>query len=461
MLGSVSLSKVPETMGKDEELSAKVVVLGDSAVGKSTLVNAMVTKSSIKKASDQDFSDDEAVFKQTVIPAGSGQSKFNVRLKIWEYSTKQTKEESELILRNALFCIIIFDLRSSESANSAFNNWLLLREKFMPESFLFVVGTHLDMATARRVEASDLCKACAQNDGMYLEVSNTEGTNRDLLWRLIRQRINVVADIRKKLHNEAEEGLHAALDSDGEEFDPAAEHERKRKVKRDAFEKSLSETDVLDTQFLEGDVVCESVGSILSSTLGVDFWPGYENQEKDLRAIGENIAGHVRNISLDPSSAPKTNMEFVLRSVPAVPPSDPDIGRDPSPEELERAFAIMNFTLPPSLLEYRGAGARAGPKKKKAADGASGAAASSRPDSEPAGRGAQLKVNICLPSGVHTDMIIYPGYHLGRQIEAFLLQHNMEDDDAARHKLVNIATQLSNKYFAAHPGETRPGPLRS
>ena len=168
-------------MSKQEELSAKVVVLGDSAVGKTALVDALVTKRSIKKGSDQGVGDDEAVFRQTVIPAGSGQTKLNVRLKIWEYSTKQTKEESELILRNALFCIIMFDLRSSESANSAFNNWLLLREKYMPESFLIVVGTHLDMVTARRVEVSDLCKACAQNDGMYLEVSNSDGMNRDLL----------------------------------------------------------------------------------------------------------------------------------------------------------------------------------------------------------------------------------------------------------------------------------------
>lgn len=446
-------------MSKQEELSAKVVVLGDSAVGKTALVDALVTDRSIKKGSDHGVGDDEAIFRQTVIPAGSGQTKLNnVRLKIWEYSTKQTKEESELILRNALFCIIMFDLRSSESANSAFNNWLLLREKFMPESFLIVVGTHLDMVTARRVEVSDLCKACAQNDGMYLEVSNSDGTNRDLLWRILRQRINMMVEIRRKLHEDAENGLNAAEDSDGEDFDPAAEHERKSKSKRDKFESALSDSDVLDTRFLEGDIVCESVGSILSSTLGVEFWPGYQNQDRDLRAIGENIAGHVRNISLDPASAPKTNLEFVLRSVPAVPPSDLDAVRDPSPEELERAFAIMNFKLPASLIEYKGADARTQPKKKKKG-GQTGDA--SRPGaSDSSGRGTQLKVNVCLPHGVHTDMIIYPGYHLGRQIEAFLLQHNMEDDDGARHKLVNIATQLSNKYFATHPDQARPNPVR-
>ena len=242
-------------MGKDEELSAKIVVLGDSAVGKSALVNALKTKSSIKKTSDEGLSDDEAVFRQTVISAGSGQSKSNVRLKIWEYSTKQTKEESELILRNALFCVIVFDLRSSESANSAFNNWLLLREKFMPESFLFVVGTHLDMAIARRVEVSDLCKACAQNDGMYLEVSNLDGTNTDLLWRILRQRLHMMVDIRKKIHDEADKGLHATVDSDGEDFDPAAEHEKKRVSKSNRFRSALSDSDVLDTRFLE-EIFC-------------------------------------------------------------------------------------------------------------------------------------------------------------------------------------------------------------
>ena len=100
-------------MSKQEELSAKVVVLGDSTVGKTALVDALVTDRSIKKGSDHGVGDDEAFFRQTVIPAGSGQTKLNnVRLKIWEYSTKQTKEESELILRNALFCIIMFDINS-------------------------------------------------------------------------------------------------------------------------------------------------------------------------------------------------------------------------------------------------------------------------------------------------------------------------------------------------------------
>lgn len=425
------------------ELSAKVVVLGDASTGKSSIVKSIIRTGQGEKPKSS-VGKQESIFTHTMVHGGSGKNKTRVHLKIWEYSTKQSREESEIILRNALFCIITFDLRSPESANSAFNNWLTLRDKFMPESFLFVIGSHLDMVTSRRVEAAELCKACAQNDAMYMEVSNSDATNLALVWRIMSQRLNMMVDVREKIHEEAKEGLHPALDSDDEDIDPSAEQEWKIKRRRDKFA-SMLESEVLDTKFLEGEVLCESVGSILSSTLGVDYWPGYVDQEKDLREVGDTIVGNVRSIALDPSSAPKTPVEFALESVPSVPNSD-DVDNAPetSPEELQRAFSIMNFQIPSTLLTFKEEG-------KLVSRGLYSAEPSQRSSTE-SGRASApaLKVNVCLPSGLNTDMTIYPGYHLGKQVEAFLLQHNMEKDDNARHKLMNVAAQLAQRYFASH-----------
>jgi hypothetical protein len=216
---------------------------------------------------------------------------------------------------------------------------------------------------------------------------------------------------------------------------------------------------LLPYRYLEGDILCESVGSIISSTLGVEFWPGYANQEEDLRFVGESIESHIKNIALDPSSAPKTPIEFALNSVPAPPPASDTTADvpDTSTEELQRAFNIMNFQLPSSLLAYKDEGKLPASSRGAPTIGAGSDGALPRPPEVRAGA-PSLKVNVCLPTGNNTDMTIYPGYHLGRQVEAFLLQHNMEDDDNARHKLINVASQLAQRYFQQHKP---PMPVKS
>jgi GTPase SAR1 family protein len=230
------------------ELSAKVVVLGDAGTGKTSMIKSIMRAGTADKPKSS-LGKQESIFSHTTVIAGGSKNKTRVRLKIWEYSTKQSREESEIILRNALFCIIMFDLRSPESANSAFNNWLMLREKFMPESFLMVVGTHLDLITSRRVEAAELTKACAQNDAMYMEVSNSDNTNLAVVWRVMSQRLGMMVDVREKIHSDAKEGMNPAQDSDEDDIDPYVEHERKVKNRRDKFA-SMLESEVLDTRYV-------------------------------------------------------------------------------------------------------------------------------------------------------------------------------------------------------------------
>jgi hypothetical protein len=133
-------------------------------LGKSSLIAALAEANRESSASlggnagPQDHDGDQTedvIFSSMDVPAADLQgTQVPLRLKIWEYSSHLTKEETELVLRGALFCVITFDLRSPESANSAFNNWLVLKETFMLEAFLFVVGTHVDHPTSRRVETA-------------------------------------------------------------------------------------------------------------------------------------------------------------------------------------------------------------------------------------------------------------------------------------------------------------------
>jgi hypothetical protein len=428
---------------------AKVCILGDRGTGKSSLISSLseISKESGARAAQES---DDVIFNNLVIPASDLQgTKSDVHLKIWEYSSHLSKEETELVLRGALFCIITFDLRNPDSANSAFNNWLALKETFMMESFLFVVGTHVDLITSRRVEAAEVCKACAQKDAIYTEVSGLDGTNMSMLWRLIVQRINFVLGVREEMYRQAVGGIGAGGDSDDEEGEFAERQAAETKQRYDKLFGNESSA-LLDTAFLEPEIIGDSVGSILSSALGTDFWPGYQAEQENLKKIGATICDHVRELALDPSSAPTTPLEFVLQSVPPLSAAQAEGRTLPMPDndELQKAFEIMGFQLPPSLLQQQGSTA------DQSSISTAAASATKRPPQPPTAAsgakpeaGAPIRLKIALPGGSSADIQIYPGYHVGRQVESFLVQHGLEDDDEARHKLTRAAEQIAAKHF--------------
>lgn len=454
----------------DNYIQAKMCVLGDRGTGKSKLISTLVQVNA--EASDGSSTEapgarntiDDDIFTSIVIPASDLQStKSNINVKVWEYTSHLSKEETELVLRGALFCIITFDLRNPESANSAFNNWLLLKETFMNESFLFVVGTHVDFTTSRRVEVADLAKACAQKDAIYLEVSSEDGTNMALLRRLLIQRINFMLGIREEITQQASQKIGAGGDSD-DESDYAAKqaNETKRRYAR-LF--SENNSDLLDTKFLEQEIISESVGSILSSALGIEFWPGFQAEEENLKRIGTNICDHVRELALDPSSAPATPLEYVLQSVPPLSAAQAEGKMLPMPdaEELRQVFEIMGFQLPPTLLS--GSAAHAATSRDNDGDGDGHSASSistpslagtalgksgvagGKSKTAAAATPSTIRLKVALPDGKSADIQIYPGFHVGRQVDAFLIQHGLDDDDDARRKLTSAAEQLAAKHF--------------
>jgi len=431
---------------------AKVVVLGDRGTGKSSLVSALVAANKEAGASSAPQPDSQAaadvIFRTVLIPASDLQGSIApLQLKIWEYSSHLTKEETELVLRGALFCIITFDLRNPESANSAFNNWLALKETFMPESFLFVVGTHVDFPTSRRVEAADVCKACAQKDAIYTEVSSSEGTNVPLLRRLLIQRLNFMLGVREEMNRQALSGIGAAGDSDDEgDYAEKQAAETKRRYDRLFNDHSAG---LLDTAFLEQEVIGESVGAILSSALGTEFWPGYQAEQENLKKIGASICNHVRELALDPSSAPATPLEFVLQSVPPLSAAQAESRTLPMPdaEELQHVFEIMGFQLPPRLAQPGGGGQD--PEQLSTA-ASTKSVPSKRPTKTASGVAASnaIRLKVALPTGADAEIQIYPGYHVGRQVDTFLVQHGLEDDDDARYKLTRAAEQIAAHHFS-------------
>ena len=173
------------------------------------------------------------------------------------------------------------------------------------------------------------------------------------------------------------------------------------------------------------------MGSILSSSLGIEFWPGYESEESALREIGKEITEHVRNLSLDPSNAASAPLEFTLSHIASYNREIVERDGDNSSmmvdvHTLEQIFALMGFKMPPSFLQTQQAvpGIAQGTIGTSEGGGVSngGATSAGKAASATKGKGsvsprgnvqAGIKVNVHLPDGSSTDMKIHPISHSG------------------------------------------------
>jgi hypothetical protein len=266
----------------------------------------------------------------------------------------------------------------------------------MSESFVFVIGNFLDFPIERRVEMAEITRACAKKEAMYLEISNYNGANVPLFRKLLSQ---YVAEILHK---------HDKLKSDGRDIGDGKFLEFKETSNSIEITENQITTisSPLVAPFLEEDVMMDSVGSILASCIGTEHWPGYYAEEENLKHIGAHINDLIDRLATDGKSVPKQPLEYSVEEIDRNP-TEIDL------EELQEAFQIMGFKLPPSLQPQTSM-ASPSPQKKK-------------------------KMRITLPSGQTADLILYDGYKVEHQVDSFLEQHDMAHDYIARERMISTA----------------------
>jgi hypothetical protein len=398
-------------------LQAKVVVLGDSRTGKSSLIQSLARNTSTSNSSS---------FVNVDVPRSEleDSSAGGVCLKFWETSGMDSKEQ-EAAYPGSLFTIITYDVRAPETANAAFNKWLAVRDTYMTESFLFVVGVFFDQTVHRRVDVNDMCKACAQKDAIYVEVSNVDGSNISLLWKLMIQRINFMIRVR----NDLKSNMRFSIQKGEENND-------RRPFDRPSRPDDGDHSKKLNTPFLERDVDADSIGSILSSSIGIEYWPGYENERSALAQVGcslTNVVNELASLEGVPSAA--GSMAHIAALVAQhqadskmIPPAQRI--QEPDFEELKHSFELMGLTLPASFLNEEGTGV----------DGAvNSIPLTAIPASEP----AVVKIRVKLPDGSQATLKLQRGVEdVGTQVARFLDQNGMHSDTVAFEKLVNAGTRL-------------------
>lgn len=487
-------------LGDIEPTQAKVILLGDHGTGKSLLTRNLDSPAVETPRHD-------GFFRLIEIPPEELEGTISpVLLKVWEHSSGASKQEEDLAFRGALFCIITLDIRNPDSANSALNKWATLKENLAEDSFLFVVGTFLDQASHRRVDLREMCKACAVKDAIYVEVSNTSLGNITLLRKLIKQRLNYMLYRKEVLSQRAftpagiissnsedpedDEQLSHGIDISEEKDNNLDDPPLRRfsyKLSEASHNNSAQGADSSDgpprslsVPALEPNILCDSVGSILASHLGTEFWPGMEEEGEELEKIGWKIGNFIEQLSqtgvteatlatastalLDDAFTTRHNFKQSAPLPPSSPPRSPSrqashlrgASQQPNASEdyidahytiddLRSAFEIMGLSLPPSL------DASFGQENNipAAADGGS------RPSKSSSATTYLRKMTVKLPDGTSADMILDLESNIEQQIELFLLSNSLSDDDEARQKLVSIARRVQQNFYSQ---EGRPSP---
>lgn len=500
-------------------VQAKVIVLGDQGTGKTELIRNLDSPTRDRSI---DETRNDGFFTIIEIPPEELENTSSaVVLKLWEHSSGVSKQEEELAFKGALFCIITLDIRNPASANSALNKWAALRETHASDCFLFIIGTHLDQASYRRVDLKEICKSCAKKDAIYIEVSNNTLSNVQLLRKLIKQRLNYML-YRKEVISQrpfTPSSMHsfdAAEEVEDQRHTPIEDHTNADESKHTVSETHLrrpsqgahlvhaaqahhhssthtqahSHARTLPVPALEPNILSDSVGAILASHLGTEFWPGLEEEGEELERIGWKIGSFIEQLSeagvtestistvstavMDDAYFGQQNFQqaapqahHLVARVPSSPsrersasaatassPTEEFVDADYSVSDLRAAFEIMGLTLPTSLDATFIA------KENNNAHMAATAALDTTPrNPKPAASGATAylrKMVVKLPDGTSADMILDLDSNIEQQIELFLLSNSLANDDEARQKLIGIGRQVQTKY---NTKGGRPSPL--
>lgn len=442
---------------------AKTLILGDNKSGRTSLISNIDTNktSHLISRSNRQFNIviDESNFFTTIelTPSEIEHPNATAFLKVWEYTQHLSKKDEQLAFRGALFCIITFNICKADSYRSVFEKWIPLKEQFSPDSFLYIVGTHLDQFSYRQVELNEICKACAKKDAVYVEVSNLAGTNFHLLRRLLCRRVHYMLEQKELFSSPAFQAKLNSVNNNKGDVDS----------NNPLFTRSKSQSNPLvipsdlSAVALEPNIMSNSVGAILSSCFDLEDWEGYERQESQLLQIADQIDAFVEKLAVtaETSIGDLNSLmmdEGVLARDPAtMPPFQPQSLENQQEEknaadlakhfqELQESFAILGLAMPESLLSIQP------PPPPPPTDFYDdfNSANMSDPFAVPNSARPNLrKMMVKLPSGQTAEMVLDLEANMEQQIELFLLSQGLNFDLDARKRLLQVTLKVQREYL--------------
>ncbi|CCK69273.1 Rab family GTPase YPT52 KNAG_0C01600 [Huiozyma naganishii CBS 8797] len=175
-------------------LQFKLVLLGDSSVGKSSIVHRFV-KDTFDELRESTIG--AAFLSQTIKVESEDQQEVVIKFEIWDTAGQERyKSLAPMYYRNANAALVVYDVTQEDSLNKA-KAWVEeLKNKVGDEDLvIFLVGNKVDLCEGsdnedKRAVAATLAKQYAEDQGlMFDEVSAKTGHGVKEVFQAIGQRL--------------------------------------------------------------------------------------------------------------------------------------------------------------------------------------------------------------------------------------------------------------------------------
>jgi len=181
-------------MASRKKVLLKVIILGDSGVGKTSLMNQYVNKkfsASYKATIGADFLTKEVLVDDRL-----------VTMQLWDTAGQERFQSLGVAFyRGADCCVLVYDVNNSKSFDTL-DSW---RDEFLvqaspmdPESFPFVViGNKIDVEESKRMISSKRAMTFCQSKGgiPYFETSAKEAVNVEQAFEVIARQALAQEDV--------------------------------------------------------------------------------------------------------------------------------------------------------------------------------------------------------------------------------------------------------------------------
>ncbi|CAO3692667.1 unnamed protein product [Rhizopus microsporus] len=160
--------------------SVKLVLLGDSAVGKSSIIT--------KYATDTFVEGREATIGAAFLAKICVTEDRTVKFDIWDTAGQERfRSLAPMYYRNAAAALVVFDVTNYNSFIGA-KRWI---DELPSDVMVALVGNKIDLETQRQVSTEEVQEYIKENSLLYIETSACLGTNVDHVFKEIARNVSL------------------------------------------------------------------------------------------------------------------------------------------------------------------------------------------------------------------------------------------------------------------------------
>merc|ERR1712078_893924 len=168
--------------GASKVVQFKLVLLGDSAVGKSSLVLRFVR--------GQFFEYQESTIGAAFLTQNVSLNDYTVKFEIWDTAGQERYHSlAPMYYRGAAAAVVVYDITNSDSFARA-KSWVKeLQRQGSPNIVIALAGNKCDLASKRKVEASEASEYAKDNGLFFMETSAKTALNVEELFKAIAKKL--------------------------------------------------------------------------------------------------------------------------------------------------------------------------------------------------------------------------------------------------------------------------------